>query len=197
MNQKSAAKCGISVSILLSIIHYILGILTFLLNKVFVQSYPKACAPFIFCLPKKGKLNVRGISIKPLLAKLYDLVVKNGLQQWLKLPKGKSCILHVFFKPLFIGVTDFEAAFDYISRINLLVNLGIGRFMLHALIEMYKVIETFVFLDGEYSHRLSLTAGVLQGSSSSTVLFMAYTSDINIFRVHFPAEELIHYFHIL
>ena len=53
MNQKRAAKCGISVSILLSIIHPMLGILTLLLDKVVVQSYPKAWTPFIFCLPKK------------------------------------------------------------------------------------------------------------------------------------------------
>ena len=70
--------------------------------------------------------------------------------------------------------------------------------MLHALIEVFKVTDAFVLLDGKYSHRLPITAGVLQGSASSTVLFMAYTSDIiNIFRVHFPTDELIHYFHIL
>ena len=74
-----------------------------------------------------------------------------------------------------------------------LVNLGIGMFMLRALIEMYKVTDAFVLLNGEYSHNLSITAGVLQGSASSTILFMAYTSDIiDIFKAHFPSEELIH-----
>ena len=46
--------------------------------------------------------------------------------------------------------------------------------------------------------KLSITAGVLQGSASSTLLFMAYTSDIiTIFKTHFPSEELILYYHIL
>ena len=71
-------------------------------------------------------------------------------------------------------------------------------FMLRALIEMYKMTEAYVLLDGEYSHRLFITAGVLQGSASSTVLFMAYTSDIiTLFQQNFPLEELLHLYHIL
>ena len=107
MNRNSAAKCGIPVGILLSVIYPLLGILTLLLNKVFLSTYPESWIPFIFCLPKKGKLNipnVRGISIKPLLAKLHDAILSNRLQRWLKIPeeqtayqKGKGCILHVFF----------------------------------------------------------------------------------------------------
>ena len=63
---------------------------------------------------------------------------------------------------------------------------------------MYKVSDAYVFLDGEYSRKLAISAGVLQGSASSTLLFMAYTSDlIAIFREHFPAEEIINLFHIL
>ena len=58
--------------------------------------------------------------------------------------------------------------------------------------------DAYVNLDGEYSRKLLISAGVLQGSASSTLLFMAYTSDIIIiFRKHFPAEEIIKLFHIL
>ena len=102
--------------------------------------------------------------------------------------KGKGCILHVFFlrcliaickklkRPLFIGITDFEAAFDYISRRKLfikLVNLGIGMYMLTALIQMYKVIDARIYFNGEYSKTVHIISGVLQGSASSTLLFMA------------------------
>ena len=63
---------------------------------------------------------------------------------------------------------------------------------------MYKVTDAYVLLNGEYSRKLSITAGVLQGSASSTLLFMAYTSDlITLFRSYFPAEELIHHYHLL
>ena len=202
-----------------------LGLLQILMNIIFKSTYPSSWVAFISCLPKKGKLNipcVRGISLKVLLAKLYDGILKNRLTQWLRnlIPveqtayqKFKGCELHVFFVrclvaickklkiTLFIGVTDFEAAFDYISRRNLfikLTKLGIGICLLNALMEMYKVTDAFVFLDGEYSRKLSISAGVLQGSASSTLLFMAYTSDlITVFKNHFPAEEIINYFHIL
>ena len=223
MNRNSASKCGTPVAALLTVIYPILGLLQLLMNSVFKSSYPSSWVPFISCLPKKGKLLIpfiRGISLKVLLAKLYDGILKNRLTRWLQIPfeqtayqKFKGCILHVFFirclvsickklkKPLFIGVTDFEAAFDYISRRNLfikLVNLGIGVCLLNAIMEMYKVTDAYIFLEGEYSRKLSITAGVLQGSASSTLLFMAYTSDIIIiFRNHFPSEEIIHYFHIL
>ena len=223
MNRNSASKCGTPVAALLTIIFPILGLLKILMNTVFKSSYPSSWTPFIMCLPKKGKLNipcVRGISLKALLAKLYDGILKNRLTRWLKIPieqtayqKGKSCALHVFFvrclvaickklkKPLYIGVTDFEAAFDYISRRQLfikLANLGIGMCLLSALISMYEKTDAYVLLDNEYSRNLSITAGVLQGSASSTLLFMAYTSDlIKIFREYFPSEDIISLFHIL
>ena len=223
MNRSSAAKCGLSLGHLIAILTPLLGLLTLLFNTVYTSKYPITWVPFICCLPKKGKLNVpfvRGINLKPLLAKVYDGIIKNRLTKWLIIPyeqtayqKEKGCFLHVFFvrclisicrklkKPLFVGITDFEAAFDYISRRNLfkkLVGLGIGSAMLCALIEMYKVTDAYVLLNGEYSKRLSITAGVLQGSASSTLLFMAYTSDlITLFRNYFPAEELIHYYHLL
>ena len=223
MNQQSASRCGIPLYILMTIITSMLGILVPLFNSIFTGKYPNSWIAFISCLPKKFKLNipcVRGISLKVILAKIYDTVIKNRLEKWFKVPPeqtayqtGKFTGLHVFFVrclisickklriPLFIGVTDFEAAFDFISRRNLfkkLVNIGIGMFMLRALIEMYKMTEAYVFLNGEYSHRLFITAGVLQGSASSTVLFMAYTSDIiTLFQQNFPLEELLHLYHIL
>ena len=100
-----------------------------------------------------------------------------------------------------MGVTDFEAAFDYISGRQLfikLADLGIGICLLSALISMYEKTDAYVLLDNEYSRNLSITAGVLQGSASSTLLFMAYTSDlIKIFREYFPSEDIISLFHIL
>ncbi len=223
MNKQSSSKCGIPLPLLLAVINLILGTVVNLFNKVFTAKYPSSWVPFICCLPKKMKLNipfVRGISLKAILAKLYDAVIKNRLEKWLKIPeeqtayqKKKNCALHVFFVrclisickkmkiSLFIGVTDFEAAFDYISRRNLfikLARLGIGMILLKALMAMYMMTDAYVFLNGEYSRKLNITAGVLQGSASSTLLFMAYTSDIiQLFRNTFPAEELLQFYHIL
>ena len=223
MNRQSSSRCGIPLSLLMLVINSMLGILVHFFNMVFTSKYPMSWFPFISCLPKKGKLNipfVRGISLKVILAKIYDTILKNRLERWLKIPieqtayqKGKFAGLHVFFVrclisickklriPLFIGVTDFEAAFDYISRRHLfqkLANLGIGMFMLRALMEMYKMTNAYIFLNGEYSHKLHISSGVLQGAASSTILFIAYTCDIiNLFQQTFPAEELLHCYHIL
>ena len=63
---------------------------------------------------------------------------------------------------------------------------------------LYLVTDAYIFLNGEYSRKLNITAGVLQGSSSSTLLFMAYTSDIiELFNKTFPSEELLQLYHIL
>ena len=140
--------------------------------------------------------------------------------KWFKIPmeqtayqKNKGCYMHVFFvrtliavavkqkKALFIGITDFAAAFDSISRRLLfqkLVCFGIGSIMLNALKDMYNVTCTFVEMNGEYSHEFDLTAGVLQGAATSTILFIAYTADlITLFNTIFKEEDLIHMFHIL
>ena len=106
MNKQSASKCGIPLPLLLAAINLMLELILLLFNKVFTSKYPSMWIPFICCLPKKMKLNipfVRGISLKPLLAKLYDTIIKNRLEKWLKIPeeqtayqKEKSCALHVF-----------------------------------------------------------------------------------------------------
>ena len=179
--------------------------------------YPSLWNAMMKCLPKKGKLdidNFRAIGMKPLLSKIYDFM------SWFKIPveqtayqKGKGCFMHVFFvrtmiavavkkkRMFFIGITDFAAAFDSISRRILfkkLVYLGIGSFMLNALKEMYKNAFVYIEMNGEYSYEFELTAGVLQGSATSTILFIAYTADlINLFRRLFDEEDFIHFYHIL
>ena len=63
---------------------------------------------------------------------------------------------------------------------------------------MYLVNTSYVEVNGEYSRTFNMTAGVLQGSATSTILFMAYTADlVQLFNKQFPIEELIHTYHIL
>ena len=223
MKSSSKAKCGIPVPLFMLVITSILPLLTKVYNQIFLSKYPRCWSAVMNCLPKKGVLNIpnlRGIGLKDLFAKLYDAILKRRLQAWLDIPveqtayqKFKGCFMHVFFVrcliaickkmkiSLFIGVTDFEAAFDKISRRNLflkLVKMGISGLMLRALIEMYSVTESYVDVNGEYSKVFNMTAGVLQGAATSTVLYMAYTGDlVKVFRDKFPIEEFIHLYHIL
>ena len=168
-------------------------------------------------LPKKRILNVqkfRAISLKPLLAKIYDSILMKRLYNWIYIPneqtayqKDLGCFIHVFFirtlisickknkSSLFIGITDFRAAFDSVSRLILfqkLIKLGIGFVMLNALKEMYSSANVCIEMNGEYSHSFELTAGVIQGSSTSTILFIAYSMDIiNLFMNTFESDDYI------
>ena len=142
------------------------------------------------------------------------------LYKFLKIPfpqtayqTGKGCNLHVMTmrllkvlavktkQKLFIIFTDFEAAFDLVSRRLLfqkLVKLGVSATMLSALVSIYVVSQSVVEHNGEYSDFLMLLAGVKQGAPPSGTLYIAYTLGIfNLFDGTFNAEPLIGIFHLL
>ena len=110
----SSAKCGIPVSLFMLVINYIVTLLTYIYNDIFLTKYPKCWSAVIKCLPKKGKLdipNLRGIGLKDLFAKLYDAILKRRLEKWLNIPqqqtayqKGKGCYLHVFYVRCLIAI---------------------------------------------------------------------------------------------
>ena len=110
MGSSSKARCGIPVPLFMLVISSIVTMLAWLLNKVFLATYPTCWSAIIKCLPKKGKLdvpNLRGIGLKDLLAKLYDAILKRRLDRWLQVPdqqtayqKGKGCYVHVLLSSM-------------------------------------------------------------------------------------------------
>ena len=77
---------------------------------------------------------------------------------------------------LFIVLTDFEAAFDLVSRKLLfqnLIKLGISACMLNALITIYVSSKSVIAHHAEYSDYLVLLAGVKQGGPSSGLPYIA------------------------
>ena len=102
---------------------------------------------------------------------------------------------------LFIVFTDFEAAFDLVSRRLLfqkLVKLGISSLMLSALIAIYVKSKAVVEHNKEFSDILMLLAGVKQGAPPSGTLYIAYTMGIvNVFDGTFNTEPLISFYHLL
>ena len=226
MNKNSKSNTGVTIGLLVLVLNHISHILVCLYNNIFhgkKDKYPRNWSSAISCIAKKGHFNLctfRGITMKDILAKVYDYILMLRLQKWLQIPeqqtayqKGKGCINHVFFvrcliaiakkkgKSLFIGVTDFTSAFDTISRRKLfikLTKLGIGIIMLNALKAMYRDTMAYVSFEGEYSDMFQLNAGVLQGAATSTLLFIAYTSDIiTLFNTSFATEIYIHTYHLL
>ena len=99
--------------------------------------------------------------------------------------------------PFFIGVTDFACAFDGISR-RILFQKLIQFGGMYALLQLYTNTWTFIAMNGEYSKEFLTTSGVIQGFATSTILFMAYTSDfIKQFKDTFNSEAIIHMYHVL
>ena len=161
--------------------------------------YPTNWLCFINAIPKKGRLElpkfVRCISIMGIFEKLYQTILNNRLHSFLKIPhqqsayqKGKSCNVHVMTirllklltsktkQKLYIIFTDFEAAFDLVSRRLLfekLVKLGVSVVMLKALIAIYLASESIIEHDGQYSDYVLLLAGIKQGAPPSGILYVA------------------------
>ena len=163
-----------------------------LIFKGGATAYPSNWLCFVNGIAKKGRPEppkfVRFISIMGLFEKLYQMILNNRLYSFMKIPpqqsayqKGKGCNLHVMSirllkllttktkQKLFIVFTDFEAAFDLVSRKLLfekLVKLGVSSVMLGALIAIYVTSESVIEHRGEFSEIMLLLAGIKQGFSA-------------------------------
>ena len=148
--------------------------------------------------------------------KLYHTILSNRRYSFLKTSsqqsayqKKKGCNLHVMTirlimkslsgkinQRLFIIFTDFEAAFDLVSRRLLfkkLIQLGISAIMLNALITSYVSSKSVIEHNNEFSDYLLLLAGVKQGAPPSGLLYIVYTMGlIKIYDNTFNPEPLIY-----
>ena len=227
MNEKSKTSDGISKGCLKTLWATVVPMLIALMNLVFkggVDAYPDNWMSLVNGIPKKGLFEipkfVRYITIMGILEKLYQTILNKRLYKFLNIPfiqtayqTGKGCNLHVMTirllkiltvktkQKLYIVFTDFEAAFDLVSRRLLfqkLVKLGISSAMLTALIAIYMKSWAVVEHNAEYSDILMLLAGVKQGAPPSGTLYIAYTLGIvDIFKGTFNIEPLINIYHLL
>ena len=100
--------------------------------------------------------------------------------------KSKSTLIHIFTLrilielakkmnvTLFIGSVDISKAFDHVPRALLLkklVLIGIGKFMLFALKQIYSFTICIIKFQGELSDSFLMDRGVRQGAASSVLLF--------------------------
>ena len=198
--------------------------LTLMNNIYFSDNFPEEwCVSRLVTIHKKGCTkdvnNYRGICVPPTLCKIYDLMISKRLNRWAGLSNvqsgfvsGKSCLNHITTikllseyavkvnKKLFICCMDLSKAFDTINRKALfkkLMNKGIGKNMLLALVNMYK--NTWCSLDSENSYaKFRTNIGVRQGYSSSGVLFDIYIDDLPEFLSRYiPVDDFLLALHIL
>ena len=224
---ESKTSDGIASSTVRHLLSTLMPVLLLLYNIVFIggaEAYPSNWINFINGIAKKGRLDpprfVRFISIMGIFEKIYQNVITERLCSFFKIPflqtayqKGKSCCLHVMTirlmkllakktkQKLYIVFTDFEAAFDLVSRRLLfkkLIKLGVSSIMLGALISIYAASKSVVEDSGQYSDYLLLLSGVKQGAPPSGLLYIAYTVGlIDVFNITFHPEPLIYIFHFL
>ena len=148
--------------------------------------------------------NYRGITLLPVLAKLFTSIMANRLQEWAeeanKLPinqfgfrsnhRTTDAIFVIqslieqsknFNSSLFCCFIDFQKAFDSIDQERLwwkLKMLGISSNFLNTVISMYSQAKACVRIRNTVSGTFQCSKGVKQGCPLSPILFCLFISDI-------------------
>ena len=164
----------------------------------------------IYPIPKSSlndpriPLNYRGISLLPVISKLYtsalnirlnnfaegnDLIVneQNGFRA------ERSCLDHIFVlqntlnirnqlnSHTFCAFIDFKKAFDYVDREALLYklrNLGIVGNFYHTIRALYTGAKSCVQVNEKLTDWFNVDSGVRQGDSLSPTLFSLFLNDL-------------------
>ena len=167
-------------------------------NQVFSSQYPDVWTKLALRPEeKKGHSpttpKLRGVAISQLLPTLYDIMMNNRFNLWYVknaeqagFTSKQGCIMQVFAlyllmeamkaigKSLFIGFLDYEKAFDFINRCNIIKHLmdcGAGSRFITAIANMYEETSYVPRVGNFIGDAIVAKHGVTQGRQSSTSLF--------------------------
>ena len=76
---------------------------------------------------------------------------------------------------------DISKAFDKVPRLLLmkkLIKLGVGKYMLHALKQLYKLTNCIIKFYGDFSDIFPMNSGIRQSAASSVLLFNVFMDDL-------------------
>ena len=197
---------GLPPQVLLFLPPALKEVILILMQTVFCGDYPREWRlQILHALTKHGHTyenpQLRGIAVAALFCRVYDTILDNRFILWYRPNKEQSgfrefqgCLLPIFIlimlivyckengKNLFVGFLDYEKAFDYANRSQIVLDLmgkGCGKTYLQAVSNMFAETsyapKTGKNLMGE---GISSTHGVTQGRKSSTNLFSFYVSDM-------------------
>ncbi len=178
-----------------------------LYQSIFRTFYPSPWqSQLLSPIEKKGHSvispKLRGIAVGPMFSRLYDIIVNFRMENWYHpnpeqagCRKKQGCPLQIFGlflmldmakycgKTVFIGLLDFEKAFDYMNRPTLMRNMmkdGIGSTFLKNLNNMYSEIRYLPKISSQLMDDPIMSEhGVTQGRTSSGNIFSYYISDMN------------------
>jgi len=180
-----------------------------LFNFIFSSGhYPADWTKAIICSiyksgDKNDPANYRGISLLPILGKVFDQIFEFRLRQWEKLTSkldqnqagfraNYSTSDHIFTlngiirrycsagKKVYCAFIDFSKAFDTVSRTALfykLIQEGISSKFLTLTYSMYS--NTKACIQGLESDFFKVMAGVQQGAVLSPTYFAFFLNDLN------------------
>ena len=169
-----------------------------LFNLVFSTNYPNVWTKLLL-RPEKKKGHtdeipkLRGVAISQLLPTLYDIMIYNRFNQWY-VPNCEQagfrvlqgCILQIFAiyilmeamkaegKSIYVGFLDYEKAFDFINRANIIFHLmehGAGARFTRAIANMYEETSYVPKVCNLIGDGIAAKHGVTQGRQSSTSIF--------------------------
>ena len=209
---KAAGIDGIKAEFLKDAAACLVAPLTALFNKVFTEGAPAEWnIGIIHPIFKKGDAsdpgNYRGITVGPVLSKLFAMILDNRLHAWTEehhlRAKGQAgfrrdhrttdnlFILRTIIedsrasgRKLFTCFVDFRKAFDTIPRDVLwqvLERLGISTKLLRCLQSMYSNDSACVFTPSGLTDTFSCSMGVKQGCPLSPMLFGLYIDGLEDF----------------
>ena len=175
-------------------------------NTIYGLSYPKEWTYQILRPEVKkghtiGKPKLRGIAISAMLPTLYDILIDNRFKTWYKINpeqagfrERQGCLIQIFAiylvmelakscnKDVFIGFIDYEKAFDFTNRFDIVKDLmteKAGSMFTKAISHMYYNTFYVPKIKGDRTAEpISAKHGVTQGRKSSTSLFSFAIRDI-------------------
>ena len=156
--------------------------------------------------PKKGHTEydpkLRGIAMGPVLSRLYDIVQDNRFITWYHPNPEQAgfrvfqgCLLQIFSlmillhlakelgKELYIGLIDYEKAFDFVNRAELahsFMSNNIGSRYLRNFTNTYRETEYITKISSSrMGKEICTDHGLTQGKNSSANFFSLFVSDMS------------------
>ena len=181
------------------------NILVSLFQNVFTGKYPEMWEnQLLFPAKKKGHTvsnpKLRGIALSMVFSRIYDDVIDRRFGMWYApnleqaARKGQGCVFQIFAllllidyaktlkKTIFIGLLDFEKAYDFTNRAVLVKDLmgrGIGKGLVRAVFNMYSNTSYTPKISRQLvGSPIKTEFGVTQGRKSSGNLYAFAISDI-------------------
>ena len=194
-----------------------LAVLAFF-NVIFNTKYPDEWKKQLLRPEKKKghttkEPKLRGVAISQLLPTLYDTMLFNRFNLWYKknfeqagFCEKQGCLLQIFSiyvtmeqfkaqnKSLYVGFLDYEKAFDYVSRGNILKHLtekGAGSKFINAVASMYETTSYVPRLCNRIGDAIIAKHGVTQGRRTSTSFFSFEVQDMG--KSVYNPESIIEY----